>query len=90
MYNPKTTTTGKPNSNAIYILLAFLTVTVWAGPTLAANTKACEHANPNSNVACDVFSEPVAETANVSEPALLPLIGAGFMVWFGLTHRKHR
>ncbi|MGR9054279.1 MAG: hypothetical protein ACU84J_16695 [Gammaproteobacteria bacterium] len=74
---------------AFYALPAFLMLAVWSGPVPAVNPEACEHAASQANLSCD--SQPVAaDLFSIPEPAVLTLLGAGVLIWFGLTHRKNR
>lgn len=92
MQNTITTPFRKPHNIALYVILAFLTFAGGSESCWAGKTNACEHANGNaaihSNGFCDGY--PDVETATIPEPTPLPLISAGLLIWYGISHRKNR
>ncbi|MGR9053932.1 MAG: PEP-CTERM sorting domain-containing protein [Gammaproteobacteria bacterium] len=72
-----------------YALPVFLSLALWSGPVPAANQNACEHANSHANITCRVPPSS-SVVASIPEPAAIPLVSAGLLIWFGLTRRKNR
>ena len=93
MRNTHTPPIAKPHRIAMYAMVAVLSITGSPGTSLAnqecehLNAKAWEHSEKIQEKCSNIMS---FETQTIPEPASLPLIAAGLLVFIGIKYRRNR